>query len=79
MSSLPWSILPLDLEITLLDEIFKALKPGGLFTFYNYITTSRSTKIKAFKSEVKKRSTSLSHRPLILKNIPPAHVWVAKK
>lgn len=79
MSSLPWSVLPLELEIKLLDEIYLALKPGGLFTFYNYITTSKSSKIKEFKQEVENRFSILNSRKLVLKNIPPAHVWVAKK
>ncbi len=79
MSSLPWSVLPLELEVKLLDEIYSALKPGGLFTFYNYITTSKSSKITDFKSEIDKRFSSLSRRKIILKNIPPAYVWVAKK
>jgi len=79
VSSLPWSVLHEDMQTKLLDEIAAVIKPGGTFTFYNYVFTSHSKKIKSFKSKINSRFSSLEPRPVILKNIPPANVWVAKK
>ncbi len=79
VSSLPWSVFEPNLQNSILDEVYKILKPGGVFSFYNFVISSQSQQIKSFQQEIKKRFETLEPKKKVWKNFPPATVWVAKK
>jgi phosphatidylethanolamine/phosphatidyl-N-methylethanolamine N-methyltransferase len=79
VSSLPWSIFEPGLQNSILNEVYKIMKPGGVFSFYNYMTSSQFGQIKSFKSQINKRFSSLEPKKRVWANLPPATVWVAKK
>lgn len=79
VSSLPWSVFESKQRHSILKEIHKVIKPGGLFTFYNYVTSSQFKHFKNFKSEILKEFKTLEPRQMVWASLPPATVWVAKK
>lgn len=79
VSSLPWSIFEPQLQNAILDEVFTIMKPGGIFSFYNYVTSSQFPAIKAFQNQLKSRFKTLEPKEMVWMNFPPATVWVGKK
>lgn len=79
VSSLPWSIFDPQLQNSILDEVYKIMKPGGIFSFYNYVTSSQFGAIKTFQNELKKRFETLEPKERVWLSFPPATVWVGKK
>ncbi len=79
VSSLPWSIFEADVQNLILNEIHQIMKPGGVFSFYNYMTSSQFKAFKNFKSEIENRFTTLEPTATVWASFPPATVWVAKK
>lgn len=79
VSSLPWAAFNSELQHTLMDEVLKVLKPGGTFSYYNYITSSQLKNAKDYRSLIRSKFKSLERKKITLINIPPANIWVAKK
>lgn len=69
-SGLPFFNFELELRNTLVDQIYKALKPGGLFIAFQYSLQMKKTLSKHFIIE------KIDLVPL---NIPPAFVYVCRK
>ena len=79
VSSLPWTAFDRETQCKLLKPAFKVLKHGGVFTFYNYIITSQSSKMKSMLDLMNQKFSRVEKGSLVLKNIPPATVWKAYK
>lgn len=79
VSSLPWSVFESDVQNIILSEIYKIMKPGGVFTFYNYFTSSHFSLFQGFKGEVEYKFSSLTPAKKVWASLPPATVWIAKK
>ena len=70
VSSLPFSVLPLRVTVSIFDAIDKCLKPGGKFIAYQYSRFTRYYLQKRFE----KVATSF-----VLCNVPPAFVFECTK
>ncbi len=79
VSSLPWSVFDPVMQNSILDEVYKIMKPGGIFSFYNYVTSSHFGAIKTFQTELKKRFDTLDPKERVWLSFPPATVWIGKK
>ncbi len=79
VSSLPWSVLDSDLQTSILTEVHKVLKPGGIFSFYNFVTGSQFSAFKRFKKSLEHTFSSVAPQAIVWASLPPATVWVAKK
>ncbi|MGN7415233.1 class I SAM-dependent methyltransferase [Paenibacillus sp. SAF-068] len=69
-SGLPFFNFEPELRNTLVDQIYKALKPGGLFIAFQYSLQMKKTLSEQFFIEKIK---------LVPLNIPPAFVYVCRK
>ena len=79
VSSLPWSVFESDMQNSILNEIYKIMKPGGVFSFYNYMTASQFQLFKNFRANIDSKFSSLGSTHTVWASFPPAKVWVAKK
>jgi len=70
VSSLPFSVLPLRVTVSVFDTVDKCLKPGGKFIAYQYSRFTRYYLQKRFE----KVATSF-----VLCNVPPAFVFECTK
>ncbi|NEW09253.1 methyltransferase domain-containing protein [Paenibacillus sp. SYP-B3998] len=70
ISGLPFFNFPRELRETLIDQIIKALKPGGYFVAFQYSLQMKKHLVSAFDIE------RINLVPL---NFPPAFVYVCRK
>ena len=79
VSSLPWTAFNRDVQHKFLKPIARVLKTGGVFTFYNYIITSKSSKMKNMLDLMNQEFSRVEKGGFVIRNIPPATVWKAYK
>ncbi|NQX66909.1 methyltransferase domain-containing protein [Paenibacillus alba] len=70
ISGLPFFNFPRELRETLIDQIVKALKPGGYFVAFQYSLQMKKHLVHAFDIE---------RINYVLLNFPPAFVYVCRK
>jgi phospholipid N-methyltransferase len=68
VSSLPFKVIPADVEERILDEVIRCLKPEGTFSQFHYSRNAK--KYKERFSQVESDFTAL--------NVPPAFVYKCK-
>ena len=78
ISSLPWTIFEPALQDTLLDSIYEALEPGGLFLTFAHVPMNHFPGGKMFKEKLRERFREVKETRVVY-NIPPAFFYVCKK
>jgi phosphatidylethanolamine/phosphatidyl-N-methylethanolamine N-methyltransferase len=79
ISSLPWSLFPSDLQERIVDSMYAALKPGGIFTTYVCINAYLYPASQNLRYLLHRKFKSVKKTPVELRNIPPAFVYVCEK
>ena len=79
VSGLPWAFFSEELQDELLDGAVKALRPGGMFATYTYITSYPMPSSVKFRNRLKARFSEVGVTEVIWANVPPAMVIWARK
>lgn len=74
ISSLPWTLFDEATQTELLKVIRAALKPGGRFVTYAYISTGMSPSGRRFRKLLQRTFDSSSQSSLLWNNLPPARI-----
>jgi phospholipid N-methyltransferase len=79
VSSLPWSLFPADLQERIVDAIYSALKPGGVFTTYVCVNAYFYPASQNLRYLLHRKFKKVTKTPVEWRNIPPAFVYVCEK
>ena len=75
VSGLPWSAFSERLQVKLLDEVMRVLRPGGRFVTFAYIHGLALPPGKRFASLLQQYFQTVSKSPVVWRNVPPALVY----
>lgn len=78
ISTLPWSLLGPEIRVRILQEVQKALVPGGIFATFLAMHVSSTQGGKDFRMQIGKYFPNVQEE-IELMNLPPCRVLVAKK
>jgi len=78
VSGLPWANLPEPVQTALLDQIFKVLKPGGIFATFVYAGIHLGPRGTKFRRLLTRKSRRLELTSTVWTNLPPAFIYVAQ-
>lgn len=79
ISGLPWSIFDRELQEELLQVIFDALNPGGVFVTFSYISGPLLPAGRRYNRLLPTTFTSVSRSKIIWQNLPPAFIYACRK
>jgi len=79
ISGLPWSTFSEPLQVELLDEMMRVLRPGGCFVTFAYIHGLRLPPAKRFAHLLQRYFGSVSKSQVIWRNVPPALVYRCRR
>ena len=74
ISGLPFASLPAEVTNAILEGIEGTLRPGGIFTTFQYVHAYRMPPAVAFRRDISRRMGSAPERKLVMRNLPPAYV-----
>src|SRR5262249_54863961 len=72
ISTLPWAFFPRCMQVTLLDEMMRVLKPGGRFITVGCLPSVALPAARHFASLLPSYFTSVFRSPIVWLNVPPA-------
>lgn len=79
ISGLPWAGFDHTLQKELLNVIYHALEPGGVFATYGYIHGPHLPAGKAFRTLLDETFSTVEKSRVVWMNLPPAFVYLCKK
>ena len=79
VSGLPWAAFSESLQMKLLDEMMRVLKPGGRFVTFAYVHGVALPAGKKFANLLPIYFTSVSKSPVVWLNLPPAFVYRCRR
>ncbi len=79
VSGLPWSTFSHPLQVTVLNETMRVLKPGGSFVTFAYIHGLALPTGRRFANLLQKYFRVVSKSPVIWRNVPPALVYRCRR
>jgi phospholipid N-methyltransferase len=74
ISGLPFASLPADTTREILDGIDRTLRPGGVFSTFQYVHAYRLPPAVSFRRSIAERMGSAPTQRLVMWNLPPAYV-----
>ena len=75
VSGLPWASFPGKMQIEILDEMMRVLKPGGQFVTFAYVHGVILPPGRRFSKILPRYFKSVSKSPVVWRNVPPAFVY----
>ncbi len=78
VSGLPWANLPESIQTELLEQIFRVLKPGGVFATFVYTGIHYLPRGQRFRRLLTEASKSVELTSTVWGNLPPAFIYVAQ-
>ncbi len=79
ISGLPWSVFDKALQEELLQVIFDALNPGGIFVTFSYISGALLPAGRHYNRLLPSTFASVSRSRIIWHNLPPAFIYACRK
>lgn len=79
ISGIPWGSFTIKIQEKLISKIAESISKDGVFLTFSYIHTSFRPHNKKFNRLLLKHFSSVKKSKLILKNIPPAFIYICKK
>jgi phospholipid N-methyltransferase len=79
VSGLPFALFEPSLQEELLDAAHDALKPGGAFVTFTYITSPFLPKGRSFRKRLNKRFSKVNKTSIVWRNFLPAFAYKAVK
>jgi phosphatidylethanolamine/phosphatidyl-N-methylethanolamine N-methyltransferase len=77
VSGLPWATFSETLQDDLLDAISDALRPGGTFVAFTYVSSLLLPGGRGFRRKLHERFTEVEQSRVVWRNMPPAFVYRA--
>ncbi len=74
ISGLPFATLPVEVTRQVLDSVARTLRPGGLFTTFQYAHAYHMSTSVAFRRQMTERLGAKPARRLVVRNMPPCFV-----
>jgi phospholipid N-methyltransferase len=78
ISTLPWSLIPIEKRHDILDQIYEVLQPGGTFSVFTALHVLWTPAVREFWSEMQKRFPTYTYTDELL-NLPPCRLYFARK
>lgn len=78
VSSLPWSLMPQATVTAILDAIYDNLTDDGVFSTYLTVHVLKTPAGRRVQAQLQDKFSSLESK-LVLDNLPPVKVFIAKK
>ncbi len=75
ISGLPWAFFPKSVQISILDQTMRVLKPGGRFITFGYPHSLVLPAAKHLAALLPNYFTTVSKSPIVWLNVPPAFVY----
>ncbi len=75
VSSLPWVCFPPELRRSILQEIRRALRPGGRFSTFAYAHAAWLPSGRKFRRELRSVFAKSEILPVVWRNLPPAFIY----
>jgi phospholipid N-methyltransferase len=79
VSGLPWAIFPEDLQARIMQEVTRALAPGGRFVTFAYLHARRTSAARRFWRLLHEQFAGVELSKPVWANLPPAVVYRAWK
>jgi phosphatidylethanolamine/phosphatidyl-N-methylethanolamine N-methyltransferase len=80
VSGLPWAFFSKSLQISILDQLMRVLKPGGTFVTFGYLHSSLTLPAAwNFAALLPDYFTFVSKSPVVWRNLPPAFVYRCRR
>ena len=79
VSGLPWAAFSPAMQVKLLDEMMRVLKPGGRFVTFSYVHAIALARAKRFAGLLPNYFTNISKSPVVWLNVPPAFVYRCRR
>jgi phosphatidylethanolamine/phosphatidyl-N-methylethanolamine N-methyltransferase len=77
VSGLPWATFSETLQDDLLDAISDALRPGGTFVTFSYVSSLLLPRARGFRRKLHERFSDVEQSRVVWRNMPPAFVYRA--
>src|SRR4051812_42466731 len=78
VSSLPWTLMPAEAVTKTLDAVRDHLMPGGVFATYMTLHVLKTPSGRRFQEQLKERFGGFESK-LVIDNLPPAKIFIARK
>jgi phospholipid N-methyltransferase len=79
ISGLPWGNFSIATQNPIIDAVFSAVAPAGMFTTFAYLHAGWYPTTKNFRRRMRNRFDAIEATPVIWRNIPPAFVFRCRK
>lgn len=79
ISGLPWATFPSTLQIAILDEMMKVLKPNGSFVTFGYVHAVGLPPARKFAAILPRYFKTISKSSVVWLNLPPAFVYRCRR
>ena len=79
VSGLPWASFPDSLQRSIMTELAAVLPAGSRFTSFAYFGPHRLPAGRKFRRLLEEFFSSIDRTPVVLRNFPPAFVYVCTK
>jgi phosphatidylethanolamine/phosphatidyl-N-methylethanolamine N-methyltransferase len=79
VSGLPWATFPEAMQVKVLEEMMRVLRPGGAFVTFAYFHALALPLSKRFANRLHEYFASISKSPVVWRNVPPALVYRCRR
>jgi phospholipid N-methyltransferase len=78
-SGIPFTVLDYNKTEEIIRNTYDSLEKNGLFISFLYAANPNRKKVKFFEEKLKEIFKGIQSQELIIRNVPPATIYVAKK
>jgi phosphatidylethanolamine/phosphatidyl-N-methylethanolamine N-methyltransferase len=79
ISGLPWAFFSRSMQVTLLDQMMRVLKPDGRFVTFGYLQGLALPAGRHLAALLPTYFTTVSKSPVVWRNVPPAFVYRCRR
>src|SRR5262245_36260879 len=79
ISGLPWALLSKSMQLTILNEMMRVLKPGGRFVTFGYPQSLILPGARHLAASLPTYFTAVSKSTLVWRNFPPAFIYCCRR
>lgn len=79
ISGLPWAFFSKSMQITLLEQMMRVLKPGGRFVTFGYLQSLALPAARRLAVLLPTYFTTVTKSRIVWRNVPPALVYCCRR
>jgi phospholipid N-methyltransferase len=79
ISGLPWAFFSKSMQVTLLDQMMRVLRPGGRFITFGYLQSLALPAARNLAVLLPTYFTTVSKSPVVWRNVPPAFIYCCQR